>query len=159
MSSQQLLLPDMYSFRERWTFPQLPKHRTCEAAIVFYHFHCAATVLYCWPQRSYNWIWVPCWREPCKRAENINHFQADRMFKLKCVSLGRIHFVASMAWVEYYRHTCCVFFLFELFSLHQQQDPILTHHNRVRTDSAGDIKEPMSGCGENNTLLSLFVPG
>lgn len=46
-----------------------------------------------------------------------------------------------------------------VFTGHQQQDPILTHHNRVCADSASDIKEPMSDCGENNSLLSLFVPG
>lgn len=46
-----------------------------------------------------------------------------------------------------------------VFTMHQQQDPILTHHNRVCADSAGDIKGPMSDCGENNSPLSLFVPG
>lgn len=35
----------------------------------------------------------------------------------------------------------------------------MIQHNRVCTDSASEIKGPMSDCGENNSLLSLFVLG
>lgn len=73
------------------------------------------------------------------------------------MSEERTHIVVSMELVEYYRHMCHCFVLFcVVFIVHQQQDPILTHYNRVRTDSTGGIKEPVSGCGQYNTPLSLL---
>lgn len=62
-----------------------------------------------------------------------------------------------MDWAEYYRRMCHCFFLFMLFSLCTSgSGPILTHHNGLRADSSGCIKEPVSDCRLHNTLLSLL---
>lgn len=53
--------------------------------MVFYHFHCAATVLYCWPQSSYNRGWVSCSMTPFKGAERVNQITSEQILCLNWI--------------------------------------------------------------------------
>lgn len=148
----------MHSLGVRQTFPQLTTHWTHEAAIVFYHVHCAAPALYCWLHRGYI-RGEHCTEFTVTVGSYSDQIQASHLDEIKGKSVlrkdshRRINGMSGIL----HRH---VFFSFRVvFTVHQQQDPILTHHNGVCADSASDIKEPVNDCRENNTLLSGFVRG